>query len=150
MGDIESREDRQSILLNNIKAKLPELQALLAEVMDKWCYEDMIYRFYHHSFKVYWIQQTTQGIVQMLQSLAPAGTTLNRDFLEIINAGASGKQFQAQHNANWTENTRIFLEAFFHAKFFLEMSVKYGKKLERAPELLPSGWAALLYLFDIR
>jgi hypothetical protein len=32
----------------------------------------------------------------------------------------------------------------------LEMAVKYGKELERPPNFLPSGWAALLYLYDLR
>ncbi len=32
----------------------------------------------------------------------------------------------------------------------LEMAVKYGRKLEKAPELLPSGWAALLCLYNLR
>ena len=42
------------------------------------------------------------------------------------------------------------IEAFLHAKFFLEMVVKYGKELEAAQNLLPSGWAAVLCLYDLR
>jgi hypothetical protein len=42
------------------------------------------------------------------------------------------------------------LEAFFHARCMLEMAVAYGKELERPPSVLPSGWAALLYLFGLR
>jgi hypothetical protein len=42
------------------------------------------------------------------------------------------------------------LEAFFHARYFLEMAVKYGRELELPPTLLPSGWAALLYLYNLR
>jgi len=40
-------------------------------------------------------------------------------------------------------------EAFFHAKFFLEMTVKYEKELEALPTTLPSGWAALLCLYNL-
>ena len=29
------------------------------------------------------------------------------------------------------------IEAFFHARFFLEMAVKYGKELEFPPQMLP-------------
>ncbi len=47
-------------------------------------------------------------------------------------------------------HTRPFLEAFFHAKFFLEMAVKYGRKLEEVPEMLPSDWAAFLYFYNLR
>ena len=28
--------------------------------------------------------------------------------------------------------------------------VKYGKELEAAPDCLPSGWAAVLYLLNLR
>ncbi len=32
----------------------------------------------------------------------------------------------------------------------LEMVVKYGQTLEAPPETLPSGWAAVLYLYGLR
>jgi hypothetical protein len=41
------------------------------------------------------------------------------------------------------------LEAFFHALFMLEMAVRYAD-LGEPPQMLPSGWAALLYLYDLR
>lgn len=49
-------------LLNSAKARLPRLQKLLAEVSSHWGYEDPIYRFYHHSFKVYGVQKQTLHI----------------------------------------------------------------------------------------
>jgi len=51
---------------------------------------------------------------------------------------------------DWLTTTRPKLEAFFHAKFMLEMAVKYGTQLKEPPQGLPSGWAALLYLYDLR
>ena len=42
------------------------------------------------------------------------------------------------------------LEAFWHAEYMLRMAIRYGKELDEAPSLLPSGWAALLYLYGIR
>jgi hypothetical protein len=30
------------------------------------------------------------------------------------------------------------------------MMIKYAKELESAPQMLPSGWAAVLYLFELR
>lgn len=43
------------------------------------------------------------------------------------------------------------LEAFFHTKYFLEMAARYGEELEAAPESdIPSGWAALLCLYELR
>jgi hypothetical protein len=137
-------------LLANIRARWSELAELLEEVNSHWVYEDLVYRFYHQSFKVYWLQDQTKRIVEALQSVAPGGTTFSPMFEEIYQAGASGKQFEMRHNQQWTAHTRVFLEAFFHAKYFLEMAVKYGKELQAAPTMLPSGWAALLCLYDLR
>ena len=141
---------RHSELLSNIKERMPELEQLLEKSNSHWVYEDLIYRFYHQSFKVYPIQSKTREIVDMLRALAPEGTSINGFFLEILADGMSGKKFELDHNQEWTRHTRPFLEAFFHARFFLEMAVKYGKKLEEAPDGLPSGWAALLHIYDIR
>ena len=137
-------------LLANIKEKLPELERLLQEMYSHWGYEDPIYRFYHHSFKVYMLQDKTRKIVDALKDVAPKGKLFCSEFEEIIKAGASGKHFEAEHNMNWTMHTRPFVEAFFHAKFFLEMVVKYGRELEEPPQRLPSGWAAVLCLYELR
>lgn len=137
-------------LLANIRARWSELAGLLEEINSHWVYEDLVYRFYHQSFKVYALQTETKRIVEALQSVAPGGTTFSPMFEEIYQAGASCKQFEMKHNEQWTAHTRVFLEAFFHAKYFLEMAVKYGKELQAAPTMLPSGWAALLCLYDLR
>lgn len=137
-------------LLTNIKANLPELEKLLERVSDHWVYEDLIYRFYHQSFKVYRIQGVTQEIIETLKSVSPDGQLHCEYFKEIIETGASGKEWKKEHNQRWTQETRVFIEAFFHAKFFLDMAVKYGRKLNDAPQSLPSGWAALLYLYGLR
>ena len=142
--------DKDNQLLANIKSQLPELLTLLNEMNSHWCYEDPIYRFYHQSFKVYNLQKETKKIVEALKSITPEGTTFCKEFEEIYRSGASGKNFKLEHNQNWTAHTRVFVEAFFHAKFFLEMAVKYGKELEKTPTLLPSGWAALLCLYNLR
>jgi hypothetical protein len=137
-------------LLANIQARWSELAELLEEINSHSVYEDLVYRFYHQSFKVYYLQEYTKGIVEALKSLAPSGTPFSPMFEEIYQAGASGKQFEMKHNQQWTAHTRVFLEAFFHAKYFLEMAVKYGKELDTAPNVMPSGWAALLCLYDLR
>ena len=144
----DSRKDDE--LLTNIHTRWPDLAKLLEGINSHWSYEDPIYRFYHQSFKAYALQEETRRIIEALQSIAPKGTTLCPMFQEIYQAGASGKQFEPEHNRQWTAHTRPFLEAFFHARFFLEMAVKYGKELSTTPTLLPSGWAALLCLYDLR
>lgn len=137
-------------LLANIKAKLPELEQLLEEVSASDVYEEGIYRFYYHSFKVYHLQGMTMEMVKALKSIAPEGKDFCEEFQKIIQEGAGGKEWEPEHNQNWDRHTRVFVEAFLHARFFLEMAVKYGKELERPPETLPYGWAALLCLYQVR
>ncbi len=74
---------------------------------------------------------------------------MNRWFTGIVAQG-TGKEFEMSHNQKWLHHTRPIVEAFFHAHYFLKMAVKYGKELESAPDRMPSGWAAVLYLFDLR
>jgi hypothetical protein len=54
------------------------------------------YRFYHQSFKVYGLQDSTRAIVRTLQSLAP-DRPLNPWFLEIVGSG-TGKEFRPEDN----------------------------------------------------
>lgn len=144
---IQNRKRGQ--LLRNIKRKLPELKKLLKKVNDHWQQEDYVYRFYHDSFKVYPIQDLTEEIVSVLKSLAPKDIVFNGHFGEIYQEG-TGKKFSSKHNQNWTHHTRPMVECLFHAKYFLEMTIKYGTKLEKVPVPLPSGWALTLYFFGLR
>lgn len=146
-SNVDGRPEVQA-LFQNLKAHLPELETLLAQCTNHWGYEDPIYRFYHHSFKVYGLQDQTIKMVQALQALAPQ-TRLNEQLLRIVKAG-TGKVFKNSDNRRWDSVTRPILEAFFHARFFLEMAVKYGHELPAPPNTLPSGWAALLYLYNLR
>lgn len=73
---------------------------------------------------------------------------LNLSFEDIIRDG-TGKEFQMEHNRDWPRHTRPILEAFCHAKFMVEMAVRYAD-LPEPPQPMPSGWAALLYLYDLR
>jgi hypothetical protein len=51
-NELDDRPEVQG-LFKNLQAQLPELEALLSQCSNHWGYEDPIYRFYHHSFKVY-------------------------------------------------------------------------------------------------
>jgi hypothetical protein len=137
----------EAALLQSLRRDRSELGKLLAACSGHWGYEDPIYRFYHQSFKVYGLQGSTESIVQRLQALAP-DRPLSSWFLQIVEAG-TGKTFKSEDNARWTEVTRPVLEAFFHARFFLEMAVRYSD-LQAPPQVLPSGYAALLCLFGLR
>ncbi len=136
-----------NLLFNRIKASLPELSALLEETVDT-PYEDRIYRFYHGSYKVFYLQMQTQAIVTAFEKLMP-DYPLNDDFLAIVGEGTN-RIFSKADNKRWAEATRPIVEAFLHAKYFLEMMVKYGKELDYPPVTMPSGWAAVLYLYNLR
>lgn len=144
----KAQEDSADELLRNIQQHLPDLEKICASVEGHWGIEDGFYRFYHQSFKVYYLQQTTEEICKGLQNLLP-DRPMNRWFTEIVAQG-TGYEFENSHNKEWLRHTRPILEAFFHAHFFLKMAIKYGKELKTAPNVLPSGWATVLYLFDLR
>lgn len=145
---LREQHEKTDVLFHSIKQQLPKLEEMLAHVESHWCMEDGFYRFYHQSFKVYRLQELTTGICATLQELLP-DQPMNRWFTEIV-AHGTGHEFDLSHNKAWLRQTRPIVEALFHAHYFLKMVVKYGKELERAPTRMPSGWATVLYLFDLR
>ena len=145
--DVDERPEVQA-LLARIKEDAGALGRLLQECRDHWGYEDPIYRFYHQSFKVFALQERTGWIVAALESLRP-GHPLDEGFRRIVAEG-TGRTFTPEHNRRWLETTRPIVEAFFHARYFLEMAVRYGRRLDAPPRVLPSGWAALLELYGLR
>jgi hypothetical protein len=146
-GPYDNRTEVKALFLN-LKKALPELINLLEDYSAAWVYEDAVYRFYHQSFKVYAIQAATLKILAKLQELAP-DRPLNEWFLKIVYEG-TGKAWKEEDNQRWLSAARPMLEAFFHARYFLEMAVKYGRELKKPPQLMPSGWAAFLYLYNLR
>ncbi len=141
------RDAAEEALLQSLRRDRSALENLFEASSNHWGYEDPVYRFYHQSFKVYGLQHQTRRICDRLQALAPE-RPLNPWFVQIIEAG-TGKRFESEDNERWPEVTRPILEAFFHARFFLEMAVRYAD-LEAPPQPLPSGYAALLYLYGLR
>lgn len=139
------RDDLERVLRTNLGEKSADLNELWNSVNDHWGYEDAIYRFYGQSFKVYSIQKSTTRIVELLQSLAP-GRELHPWFMTIVQEG-TGKQFTIEDNARWLAATRPVVEAFQHARYFLEMACRYRESPEEQP--CPSGWAALLFLYQL-
>ena len=144
--------EKHNALLVNIKRDMPALEKLLSEVDSHWGSEDLIYRYYHGSFKVYRIQNLTRNIYTALEEISPhkKKKIRNERYLKIINEGAKGRAWKPEDNQDWDNVCRPFLEAFFHSKYFLQMAVKYGKEYKKAPRVLHSGWAALLELYGIR
>ena len=142
------RKETEMQLFTALKSKLPELEALQLKINSEWGYEDHLYRFYHQSFKVYWAQEMTKDIVKALQGLLP-DHQLNEWFTEIVERG-TGKVFTMDCNQRWMAETLPIIDALNHAKYFLDMAVKYGQKLTEPQQWLSSGWAAFLTLYGIR
>src|SRR5262245_23036713 len=100
-------------LLENIKLALPKLEKLLVDLDFEQATEDGVYRFYHHSYKVYGLQNATTGIVEALKELLP-DRPLNTSFTKIV-ADGTGHDVQDSNEENSFPTTRAILEAFFHA-----------------------------------
>jgi hypothetical protein len=145
---MSDRIEEALALRKSISAKKSSLTELLTECRGTDAEEEFVYRFYHQSYKVYRLQEKTERIVAALTSLAPH-LPLNSWFLEIVQEG-TGKVFDRTANDQWSKATRPLLEAFFHARYFLEMVCKYGEELDEEPEIASSGWAAVLTLYNIR
>ncbi len=145
--DAQGRSAREHAMLANLRAQRDDLRALLDRNSNHWGYEDPVYRFYHQSYKAFALQETTAAMVERLRMLAP-DCPLNPWFLTIV-ADGTGHVFAQSDNTQWLTVARPVVEAFFHARFFLEMAVRYSA-LESPPNPLPSGYAALLCLYQLR
>lgn len=141
------RHAHELALVASLRADAQPLRALFDASCNHWGFEDPVYRFYHQSFKVFGLQSQTEAIVQRLERLVPE-RSLHPWFVEIVRLG-TGKQFTPADNQHWMSVARPIVEAFFHARFFLEMAVRYSD-LDEPPRPLPSGYAALLYLYQLR
>lgn len=143
------RASREREMFDALKRDLPKLETALESVNNEWAGEDGVYRFYHQSFKVFYLQNYTRDMVALLKGLLPR-VELNPWFLQIYAEGTDRKFDMETTNPNWLTETRPIVEAFFHAKYFLEMAVKYGRQLQEPETMLSSGWAAFLYLYNLR
>jgi hypothetical protein len=144
-------EERQSRVLKSIREKLELAKQCYGGGADPGGGEDSFYRYYHGSFKVYSLQSKTVKMVEVLREIGrDAGVdSLNAEFQEIISHG-TGKTWNPECNLDWGRQERPVLEAFFHAREMLRLVIKYGEDLKEAPSTLPSGWAAVLYLYNSR
>ncbi|MBA2735236.1 MAG: hypothetical protein H0U50_00470 [Pyrinomonadaceae bacterium] len=135
-------------LLANIKENRTEIEKL--SNVFRQLEEDYVYRFYHQSFKVFGSTAQIKQAKELFERLAPDSFSLNDWFCSIADE-AIGKEFDfAKTNQIWLEETRPILEAFWHSKYFLEQMLVAADELEESPQLLPSGWAAVLYLYNLR
>ncbi len=145
--DLKHKQAEEAKLLATLTKELPRLEELWQNV-EKFGYERCISKFYSQSYKAFQLQELTQEIVALLQTLAPH-RPLHPWFKQILAEG-TGKEFSLEVNERWLETTRPIVEAFLHARYFLEMAIKYGRQLKEPPEpLQPFGWGAVLNVFGL-
>lgn len=149
---------RYQRLLASIKANLPRLKDL------RFGGEDPVYRFYHHSFKVHLhAQKMVRDAVLLIREIKEQAALdysdyefregydkgLDPMFEKIVERGTA-EAWNQSHNQNWLEKVAPIIEAYFHTQHMVKMLIRYGESLEKAPAMLPPGWATILYLFRIR
>lgn len=142
----EKKIELETILFSNIKKNITFLEELHKIALERK--QEYYYRFYHQSFKVYSLQETTLEIAQTLQAIAPDGTFLNEWFSVILSRGTD-IVFKTSHNRDWLERTLPILQAFDHALYFLELAIKCSK-YEELGQIISTDIAGLLYLFNLR
>ncbi len=141
---IKEQKLRENIM-NNLRT-LKELQTLID---DEDVYETKLYKFYNYSYKVYHLQEYTLSIVETLKKLLDEPLH-KKNFMRQIELG-TGKEFVPGHKVEWFKETVHITNAFLHAKYMLDMILKYGATGDdgRAPNFA-YGWAAVLCLYNIR
>lgn len=144
----ELRHARATELLQNIKDHREEIHQKLEWFRNQEA--DLIYRFYHQSFKVFGMINMIRNANELFSNLAPEQTFLNKWYVDITRT-ALNKKFEGSHtNQHWLETTLPITQGYWHAKYFLEQMLVAADELDEAPQVLPSGWAAVLYLYDLR
>ena len=111
----EETQRAHQALLDAILARLPQLEVMM-RVMGRE-YEDRLYRFY------YLLEDTERAAALFREIAREAGRELNPWFEEIIAAGTR-VEFDVSHNDDWPRHTRPQVEAFLHARYFVEMMVR--------------------------
>ena len=134
-------------LLNNVKADLPELEQL-RKAIESSSYEDGVYRYFHGSLKVYALRRTTLALRRRFKRLMP-GFKLSAPYENIVR-DAVRQKWNPDRNLEWELHARPIVTAFLFSKYFLDMICLHGRELNEIPEILPSGFAAVLYLYHLR
>lgn len=142
------RQAQADALLENIKNHRADVESLFKTFKREE--PDLVYRFYHQSFKVFTMVDLVRHAADLFQRISPDSVDLN-DLFDSITSEALGKSFDTNEtNSKWLAETMPILQGFWHSKYFLEQMLVAADELEETPEILPSGWAAVLYLYNLR
>ena len=148
IASMKIKHIKPDTLLNQIKNNLSEIDSLYRAFAS--CEEDFVYRFYHQSYKIFYATEEIKKAKDLFEKIAPDGIPLN-DWYGKIADKAIGKSFDwKKTNPKWLDETCPILEAFWHSKYFLQQMLRFGTEFQNSPQLMPSGWAAILYLYNLR
>ena len=145
------QESRRQRLFKNIQENKEEILSL----HKKYCcyvYEDRVYRFYHASLKVFWLQDAISDTLKLLHKLSPRRrpNELDEYFIKIIEDAQKEGEFKREYNEDFSKHARPVLEAYFHCKYFIDMLVKSLEFEENPRGGITSGWGAILELYNLR
>jgi hypothetical protein len=136
-------------LLDSLRERHSELELLLVQVEavggDG---EDLVYRFWHQSLKVFALQELTLKVVATFRSFTSAGEL--HPLFEAMVVDGTGRTFSLADNDRWLEVVGPIVAAYLHALHLLRLAVCCAGEMEVAPVWLPSGWATLLEVFNLR
>ncbi len=152
LAEIRAAHEKQHALASTLLSTITERRAEIANKLDWFKKEepDLVYRLYHQSYKTFIMVDLIQSANELFSGLAPESTELNDWYVKITQAAISKKFDPDSTNQHWLEETLPILQGFWQAKYFLEQMLAAAGELDEAPRILPSGWAAVLYLYNLR
>jgi hypothetical protein len=156
--ELRKRNRQRSRLFEKIQQYQDDILTL-ADHASGMVYEDRMYRFYHASLKVFWMQDEIEDTMKLFKKLSPSRPySFDKWFLQIIEDAKSQGLFKREYNKDFPSHARPVVEAYLHCKYFLEMLAE-STKLKEDPMVsckegrifgIPSGYAAILELYNLR
>lgn len=145
------KQEQHQMLLERLRQRLPHMHALeLQSGTDSPDTEDLLYRFWHQSMKVYALQEHTLAIWRELEKSSLPGLGLDPWYLAILDDG-TGLSSRPEDNADWLKATRPVVEAYLQSAYLLQLVIRYASTYHEAPGgYYESGWAAILHLYRMR
>jgi len=125
--------EKEKELLKNIKGDLRNLESMIKTAKD--VEEEGFYRFYDGSYKATLIKYSTDDFLRALKRISPNSENHFSDEFNYI--------IKQQEKVDTSKTIRIIknpqqeflplFTAYSHAKYFIEMAIKYGRTLEEPP-----------------
>lgn len=147
--EYKHRDYKRSRIFQKMKECKDEIIKLHKD--NEIIYEDRVYRFYHASFKVFWLQNQIEDILKLLKKLNPHRPyQFDEWFLKIIKEAQDQGSFKINYNEDFSAHARPVLEAYLHCKYFLDMLRECIKIKQEPKSCITSGWASILELYNLR